>query len=170
VETDTRLAKLLVAHEEYLQRARDARSRYVHRFAELFPELADSFAGCEEQFEHRQRQLGRVEMLQAVVPDMQVEKVLAVYAAALDVVAAQSAAVTPDQSGTRPHSKQVKIDRSRRALLDAAFQLTLAGQKLTVPEILAHAGVSRSTFYRHFSSWEELLVVAMERVLRYWGI
>lgn len=46
---------------------------------------------------------------------------------------------------------------TRKALIDACFDLTAAGQPATVSAITERAGYNRCTFYRYFSDTEQLL-------------
>ena len=51
--------------------------------------------------------------------------------------------------------------RTRAALVSAAVELVDAGQVPTIPEVADHAGISRATAYRYFSSQEGLLIEAV---------
>ncbi|HEY0248109.1 MAG TPA: TetR/AcrR family transcriptional regulator [Gryllotalpicola sp.] len=57
--------------------------------------------------------------------------------------------------------------RSRSALIDAVYRLTVEKgiDHLTVTDVAATAGVSRDTFYRHFSDPVELLCGALRHEL-----
>jgi AcrR family transcriptional regulator len=57
--------------------------------------------------------------------------------------------------------------RSRRALVDAVYRLTVEKgiDRLTVTDVAAEAGVSRDTFYRHSADPVELLCSALEEEL-----
>lgn len=52
-----------------------------------------------------------------------------------------------------------RVERTRRALFDAFFDLVLSRpyDEITVDEIIARAGVGRSTFYEHFKGKDEIL-------------
>lgn len=54
--------------------------------------------------------------------------------------------------------------RSREALLQAFFGLVLTRRyhEITIADVIAKAGVSRSTFYEHFRSKDVLLAAAIE--------
>lgn len=66
--------------------------------------------------------------------------------------------------------------RTRAALLTAAIELVEADAVPTIPEVADHAGISRATAYRYFSSQESMLLEAMlerampeiDRVVRSW--
>lgn len=51
--------------------------------------------------------------------------------------------------------------RTRAALVDAAVELVATDSVPTIQEVADHAGISRATAYRYFSSQESLLVEAM---------
>ena len=51
--------------------------------------------------------------------------------------------------------------RTRAALVSAAVELVDAGEVPTIPEVADHAGISRATAYRYFSSQERLLIEAV---------
>lgn len=71
----------------------------------------------------------------------------------------------PDTTLPTPRGGPVdaRIARSRRVLVDAMLTLLRegAGEELTISAICTRAGVSRSTFYQHFSSPEALLSAAV---------
>ncbi len=66
----------------------------------------------------------------------------------------------------RSKSKRQRKDEQRRALLDAA--ITVFGRAgygaASVEQVLVRAGLSRATFYAHFSGLEELLVGVFDHV------
>ena len=51
--------------------------------------------------------------------------------------------------------------RTRAALVSAAVELVDAGEVPTIPEVADHAGISRATAYRYFSSQDRLLIEAV---------
>jgi AcrR family transcriptional regulator len=57
-------------------------------------------------------------------------------------------------------------DRSKRELETALLQLMRTGNyaEITIQEIAYHAGLSRRTFYRNFTSKEEILDVCFDRI------
>jgi AcrR family transcriptional regulator len=52
-----------------------------------------------------------------------------------------------------------RVERTRRALFDAFFGIVLSRpyDEITVDEVIARAGVGRSTFYEHFKGKDHLL-------------
>ena len=52
-----------------------------------------------------------------------------------------------------------RIDRSRRAIIDAALELLPAKPSATLAELAGHANVARATLYRHFKNRTELIRV-----------
>ena len=52
-----------------------------------------------------------------------------------------------------------RVERTRRALFDAFFDIVLSRpyDEITVDEIIARAGVGRSTFYEHFKGKDDIL-------------
>lgn len=53
-------------------------------------------------------------------------------------------------------SRDVRAERPRNAILDAVHDLTRADSRVTVSAIIRAAGISRSTFYAHYASLDEL--------------
>ena len=58
-----------------------------------------------------------------------------------------------------------RVERTRRALLDAFNQLVLDRQRFGVRDIVRQARVGRSTFYDHYSGAEALHLEALKRPL-----
>jgi AcrR family transcriptional regulator len=58
-----------------------------------------------------------------------------------------------------------RVERTQRALFDAFFDIVLSRpyDEITVDEIIARAGVGRSTFYEHFKGKDELLAESIRR-------
>ncbi|MFC9918684.1 TetR/AcrR family transcriptional regulator [Agromyces binzhouensis] len=58
----------------------------------------------------------------------------------------------------------VRVERTRRALQDALFALAREHplEEVTVADIVARAGVNRSSFYQHYSDKETLLADALD--------
>jgi AcrR family transcriptional regulator len=52
-----------------------------------------------------------------------------------------------------------RVERTRRALFDAFFDIVLSRpyDEITVDEVIARAGVGRSTFYEHFKGKDDIL-------------
>ena len=67
--------------------------------------------------------------------------------------------MTPAHDALDPRKR-----RSREALLQAFFGLVLSRRyhEITIADVIAKAGVSRSTFYEHFRSKDALLAAAIE--------
>ena len=65
-------------------------------------------------------------------------------------------------NGQDTKERVAQKQRTRNALLAAARDLLAAGQQPTVPEVADHAGISRATAYRYFSTPE---VLAHEAIL-----
>jgi len=62
------------------------------------------------------------------------------------------------QSSTDP-----RAERTRRAIVEAVGQLTSLGQApISVSDVVRQAGISRSSFYVHFSNLDELAVSALQ--------
>ena len=63
-----------------------------------------------------------------------------------------------------------KKERTRQIIVEAAIRefLALGYDKTTVPNICAAAGISRSTFFTHFSSKSGLLVEMGARIAQSW--
>ncbi len=59
-----------------------------------------------------------------------------------------------------------RVYRTRQALYDAVVRLMLTRpyDAIAVPDIIAEAGVGRSTFYAHFRSKDELVARSLERL------
>jgi AcrR family transcriptional regulator len=86
-------------------------------------------------------------------------------------------AAAPDQEPQRPEGPRQRTERPRRAprrrrdeirgrILRAALELaeTTPFHDLTVEQIAAAVGISRSAFYLHFRDKHDLLLVALEEV------
>ena len=60
-----------------------------------------------------------------------------------------------------------RVERSRRAVLEAAGQLLLEGglPSFNIEAIVERSGVARSTIYRHWDSRRELLLATFEHLL-----
>ena len=56
-----------------------------------------------------------------------------------------------------------RVERTRRALVDAFNHLVLNRRPIGVSDIVRQAGVGRSTFYDHYSGAEELHLEALKR-------
>src|SRR5262245_51189837 len=63
-----------------------------------------------------------------------------------------------EPAGARPESRGERKERTRRAILDAALELsrdeTLAA--LSLRQVAKHVGIVPTAFYRHFGSIDEL--------------
>ena len=62
-------------------------------------------------------------------------------------------------------SARQRADDQLMRLLGAAQDMILAGEDATVPALVARAGMSTKTFYRHFASRDELLFAVLEEEL-----
>jgi AcrR family transcriptional regulator len=63
-------------------------------------------------------------------------------------------------------AKDPRVERTRQALLGAFVQLMLEGRRydrITIADLIARAGVGRSTFYEHYRNKHEVL----EETIRY---
>ena len=62
-----------------------------------------------------------------------------------------------------------RVERTRRMLFDSLRLLMMERgyEKMTIQNILDHAGVGRATFYAHFSSKDQLLEESIDG-LRGW--
>lgn len=58
---------------------------------------------------------------------------------------------------SRPEAQRADGRRSREAILEAAERLLLAGEGLSVSGLAREAGLTRATFYRHFSGTDAVL-------------
>jgi AcrR family transcriptional regulator len=60
-----------------------------------------------------------------------------------------------------------RVERTRQALFGAFFEIVLSRpyDEITVDDIIAKAGVGRSTFYEHFSGKDELFAVSVQHPL-----
>ncbi|MFJ9827116.1 TetR/AcrR family transcriptional regulator [Streptomyces sp. NPDC101160] len=69
-------------------------------------------------------------------------------------------------SGDRPRPRRRRADaeRSRAAILDAAIHLLRERPDAGMEAVARTAGVTRQTVYAHFSSRDELLAAAIERL------
>jgi len=61
----------------------------------------------------------------------------------------------------RPRAKDPRPERTRIAILTALERLAVSGREATVNAVLREAGISRATFYAHFSSLDDLAVTAV---------
>ena len=72
------------------------------------------------------------------------------------------------ENGTLRDGKDRRVIRNNGAILAAMVEL--AGEKrwaeITVGDIVDRADVARSTFYKHFSSKEDVLLASMQPMLR----
>lgn len=71
-------------------------------------------------------------------------------------------------SGKTGHRRaDSRVKRTRSALVESFNRLLLGGRhrRIGVRDVIAEAGVGRSTFYEHFGSAEELHLRALERPL-----
>jgi TetR/AcrR family transcriptional regulator len=62
-------------------------------------------------------------------------------------------------------SARQRADDQLMRLLGAAQDMILAGEDATVPALVARAGMSTKTFYRHFASRDDLLFAVLEEEL-----
>jgi len=77
---------------------------------------------------------------------------------------ATPAPATPAPARATPRKTRSDGDRTRRAILEAATQLaTLEGlDRLSIGELAAHIGMSKSGLYAHFGSKEELQLATID--------
>jgi AcrR family transcriptional regulator len=57
---------------------------------------------------------------------------------------------------SRGASQDPRPSRTKKAIVDAVTKLAAQGKEITVSEIVSVSGVSKSSFYSHFSSLDEL--------------
>jgi AcrR family transcriptional regulator len=70
-----------------------------------------------------------------------------------------------EKSGNMAEAKDRRARRTRAALLEAFNQLFLGRRqrRIRAADLIAEAGVGRSTFYEHYSSPDELLLEALRQ-------
>jgi AcrR family transcriptional regulator len=69
------------------------------------------------------------------------------------------------RSGIRS-SRDPRVERTRRSILDAVETLAAHEDPITVTAIVRAAGIGRSSFYTHFSGIDELAVEVLSGVLQ----
>jgi len=78
---------------------------------------------------------------------------------------------TVTETVPRPSRLDRRKARTRRALIDAAVQLTAEGrgERASIQEITDTADIGFGSFYNHFESKDQLFQTASEEVLERWG-